>query len=473
MTGHEPPASAAGRFVFDDDLYRFIADCFGTVDPGARFLPNWHIDLIADHLEAVERGEITRLIINMPPRYMKSLTVSVAFPAWLLARDPTRRIIVASYALELARRHSLDTRQVMGSAWYRARYPGTRIMRGRDRALRFSTTANGFRFATSIGGSLTGDGGDLLIVDDPHDPRRAGSAALREAALTWFDQTLSTRLNDKRRGAIIVVMQRLHDRDLSGHLLDRGGWTHLRLTAEAERPERFVTQSLIIHRQPGEPLHAAREDRDDLARTRRDLGEAGYAAQYQQRPAPAAGGMVKAAWLPVAPWPTERRIRRVLQSWDTAYKADALNDPSVCLTVYEHDDGLHVADVWRARVEYPELRRQALALAERWRPTVVLIEDRASGQSLIQDLRGAGRRLPVVAVRPAADKLTRLAVTTPRLESGQVTLAAGAPWVADFVAELTIFPNTAHDDQVDALSQLLSWLDTERGRIAKLKLGGL
>ncbi|MFD0387163.1 hypothetical protein ACFQ4K_03905 [Tistrella bauzanensis] len=130
MTGHEPPASHAGRFVFDDDLYRFIADCFGTVDPGARFLPNWHIDLIADHLEAVERGEITRLIINMPPRYMKSLTVSVAFPAWLLARDPTRRIIVASYALELARRHSLDTRQVMGSAWYRARYPGTRIMRG-------------------------------------------------------------------------------------------------------------------------------------------------------------------------------------------------------------------------------------------------------------------------------------------------------------------------------------------------------
>ncbi|WP_372053779.1 phage terminase large subunit [Tistrella mobilis] len=456
-----------------DHFPSFIARCFGTVDPGSLFLGNWHIDLMAEYLEAVRRGEIRRLIINVPPRSLKSLTVSVAYPAWRLGHDPTLRIIVASYAHELALRHSLDTREVMKSGWYRYLFPETRIRRGRDRAQRFTTTANGFRFATSIGGTLTGDGGDLLIVDDPHDPRRARSTALREAALTWFDQTFSTRLNDKRRGAMIVVMQRLHEADLSGHLLARGGWTHLSLPAEVESVQRIHFGRLRMVRQPGTPLHPAREGKEELAEARRMLGEAGYAAQYLQRPAPAAGGLIKAAWLRPAAMPDPARIRRVLQSWDTAYKADALNDPSVCLTVIEHEDGLHLAEVFRERLEYPALRREAARLAARWRPSVILVEDKASGQSLIQDLKAMPGRLPVQAVRPVTDKLTRLAVTTPRLEAGGFTIEAGADWAGDFVREATIFPNAAHDDQVDALSQLLSWLDAERGRVVRLKLGGL
>ena len=213
--------------ILRQDLASFTAKVFHTVDPGTRYLDNWHVHLICEYLAACSRGEITRLVINLPPRHLKSICVSVAWPAWLMGHDPAARIMAASYSRELSVRHALDFRLVLASPWYRRLFPGLCVAPDQNEKHRLQTTARGHRIATSVGGAATGEGAGVLIVDDPHNPRQALSAAMRESALDWFDQTYSSRLDDKKRGVIVVVMQRLHERDLTGHLLAKGGWEHL------------------------------------------------------------------------------------------------------------------------------------------------------------------------------------------------------------------------------------------------------
>ena len=449
------------------DLASFTAKTFHTVDPGARYLDNWHVGLICAHLEACARGEITRLIVNIPPRNLKSICVSVAWPAWLLGHDPGARIMAASYSRELSVKHALDCRLVVGSPWYRRIFPGVRLAADQNEKHKFQTTARGHRIATSVGGTATGEGADVLIVDDAHNPRQALSPTMRQAALDWFDQTFSSRLDDKRKGVIVVVMQRLHERDLTGHLLAKGGWRQVCLPAEAERRTVVDFGGVRVVRRAGDLLHPAREGPAEIARAKRELGAYAYAAQYQQRPAPLEGGIVKGAWF--------RRYRvapanpvRIVQSWDTAHKAAALNDPSVCGTWAETETGYYLLDVVRRRMEYPELKRTAKGLAGKWGADAVLIEDKASGQSLIQDLR-AETALPVIAARPVADKLTRMSTVSPAIEAGRVFLPEQASWLPDYEAEMTSFPNSAHDDQVDMTSQFLRWAGARRAKGPRLR----
>jgi predicted phage terminase large subunit-like protein len=447
-----PPALA--RALYRQDLALFVAKAFETVDPGTPFLLNWHVDLIAEHLEAAAQGEITRLIVNLPPRSLKSIVVSVAWPAWLLGRDPRTRIMAASYSERLALKHALDCRLVLSSDWFAGMFPRFAFAPDQNEKHKIQTTARGHRIATSVGGTATGEGGDVLIVDDPHNPRQALSPTQRETAIRWFDQTFANRLNDKRKGAIVVVMQRLHAQDLTAHLLAKGGWTHLCLPAEAPRPTLIRFGRIEARRRAGEPLHAAREGKPELARAKRELGSAAYAAQYQQRPTPAEGGMVRLAWFRRRPAP--RTPARIVLSWDTAAKGKAHNDASACGVWAEDGDGFHLVEVVCRRIGYPGLRRLALALAERWTPAAILIEDTGTGTALIQDLREAGP-LPVIGLRPEGDKVTRLARVSPQIEAGRVSLPAEAPWLADYEAELAAFPDGAHDDQVDMTSQFLAW----------------
>ena len=226
--------------AFHDAILRthfesFLRRCLMTLNPGSPYLPNWHIAAIAHQLERVRRGEITRLIINMPPRHLKSLTVSVAFPAFLLGHEPWHRIFVVSYGSDLSSKHASDFRSIVELPWYRRAFHRMRIARSLEDEV--WTTARGFRKSTSVYGTLTGLGGDIFIIDDPQKPVDAQSDIQRNRLNHWFSNTLMSRLDSKVDGVIIVVMQRVHLDDLSGYLMEAGGWTVLSLPAIAEQDE--------------------------------------------------------------------------------------------------------------------------------------------------------------------------------------------------------------------------------------------
>ncbi len=245
------------RALLRRDLASFVQKVFYTVAPARPYDHNWHIDAIAWHLEQCLRGDIKRLIITVPPRHLKSICASVAFPAWAFGHDPSLRIIAASYSTELARKHALDCRVVMESSWYRQVFPRTRLHADKNTELEFMTTARGFRLATSVGGTLTGRGGNLIIIDDPMKPSEAMSDLKRVAVKQWYDGTLYSRLDNKSEDTIVLIMQRLHVDDLVGHVLEQEPWVHINLPAIAEAPQRFqIGPDRFIERRLGEPLHS-------------------------------------------------------------------------------------------------------------------------------------------------------------------------------------------------------------------------
>lgn len=455
--------------LLDFDFATFIGKVVGTTDPCGRFLPNWHIDLIAEYLEAARRGEVRRLIINMPPRSLKSICVSVAWPAWLLGHAPHSRIIAASYARSLALKHSVECRHVMQAEWYRTLFPKVMLADDQNEKHKFLTTERGFRLATSVGGAVTGEGGQFLIMDDPLNPMQALRAKGRAYVNAWFDHTFASRLDDKGRGVIVLVMQRLHEDDLSGYLLRKGGWEHLCLPAVAEEDVVLQKGNVRVERQCGQVLHGDREGLALIERAKVELGSRAFAAQYQQAPLRECDGMVKRAWFgrcAVLP----EHFDRVVQSWDTAIKSGESNDASVCLTFGEVGQKSYLLDVRLGRYEYPELKRLMVACAQAWEPQVILIEDKASGQQLLQDMRRE-TALPVIGVRAQQDKVSRFAAVSAMIEAGRLVLPEQAGWLAEFESEVLLFPEKKHDDQVDALSQYLNWV---RGRgWAKLGIRGL
>jgi predicted phage terminase large subunit-like protein len=444
------------------DYEAFIEKSFETLCHGREFLPNWHIRLIAEYLEACRTGTIRRLIINMPPRALKSLCVSVAWPAFLLGHNPTSRIIAASYAQGLSLKLSLDSRHLLGTDWYRLLFPHTRLAKDQNTKGKFLTTGRGFRLATSTGGTLTGEGGDYLIVDDPQNPSQAMSTRKRQLAAEWFDHTFASRLDDKQKGVMVLVMQRLHEEDLSGYLLAKGGWEHLCLPAIAPAPQLYSIGSYRYERGEGELLHPAREDAALLARAQQELGAYAFAAQYQQAPYLPEGGMIQRRWLSrYEARPTS--FRRIVQSWDTAIKGGSHHDASACITLGEAEGGYYLLEALAFQLEFPALKQAVLSQAGRWQPDAVLVEDAASGQSLLQELRTVPAEpgkppLPLVAIRPKGDKISRVARITALMEAGLLHLPRQAEWLAECEAELLAFPHGRHDDRVDALTQALEWL---------------
>ena len=328
-------------------LRLFVADAWPVPEPGTRFVSNWHIDAICDHLQAVSEGEINRLIINIPPRHMKSLAVTVFWPCWEWLRAPERRFLFASYAQSLSTRDSLKCRRLIEQPGVddprvprsertlieRIGYLGLVAliadMRGEEpwaltgdqkTKQRFENTRTGYRIATSVDGTATGEGGDRVVCDDPHKADEAQSDVTRESVLEWWDGTMSTRLNDPTTGAFVIVMQRLHELDLTGHLTERGGYTHLCLPAEYEpnHPFRWPEDPRT---ELGELLWHERIPRDALDDLKVALGSYGSAGQLQQRPAPDEGGILKRAW-----WKwwdgdhmTAPHFDQIIQSWDMSF----------------------------------------------------------------------------------------------------------------------------------------------------------
>lgn len=442
------------RALLRNDFQSFLRRCLQTLNPSTPLLWNWHLEAIGYQLERVRRGEIKRLIINMPPRNLKSLTVSVAFPAYLLGLEPWHRIFAISYAGELSDKHASDFRSI---DWYKHAFSQMRIRRSLEGEV--ITTRRGFRKSTSVSGALTGLGGDVFIIDDPQKVWDAQSDSRRKSLNEWVSHTLMSRLDNKQTGVIIVVMQRVHMDDLSGYLMSSSDdWTVLSLPAIAEVDERIpIGDGEFYCRRAGEALHPVFESLETLEKQRRTVGSEVFAAQYQQCPVPPGGAMIKRAWLRYYDKPPERTWRsKVIQSWDTAAKGGAQNDWSVCTTWLLHDKHFYLLDLVRGRYEYPHLRSSALALAERYKPDSILIEDASTGIALAQELHRA-LHIPVNPVRAERDKEGRLYVHQAKFEAGLVHFPRGAAFLPELEAELLAFPQAKTDDQVDSISQALSY----------------
>jgi predicted phage terminase large subunit-like protein len=428
--------------ILRSDLGYFAERCFYELNPQAAFLTNWHIEVIAAKLAAVRVGKIRRLIINLPPRHLKSLLASIAFPAWCLGHDPSAQILCVSYGQELADKLARDCRGIMMSPWYQRIFP-TRLAPHRHAVQEFITTRQGYRLATSNGGVLTGRGADFILIDDALKPEEALSDARRNATNEWYDHTLYSRLNDKRHGAIVIIMQRLQEDDLVGHVLGQEPWEVLSFPAIAEADEAHEIDTIWgprrFGRRQGEPLHPEREPLDTLERIRRTIGEYNFAGQYQQTPAPLGGGLVKAEWFKrYRACERPESFDRVVQSWDTANKATELSDFSVCTTWGIKAKNLFLLDLLRKRLEYPALKRAVREQQSLCNASVVLIEDKASGTQLIQELIADGFH-PVTGYKPECDKIMRLHAQTAMIENGFVHIPEAAPWLAEYLHEMTVF----------------------------------
>ncbi|MCB1358322.1 MAG: phage terminase large subunit [Maritimibacter sp.] len=441
-------------------LFAFTWRVFGELHRGRvdRFIPNWHVQAICHELENLWRGENRRLVITVPPRHLKSIATAVAFPAWLLGQDPSAKIIVASYGLDLARKHAEDFRRVLESDWYRRLFPRNRIAPRGARQDEIRTTKGGGRKAVSIGGAVTGFGADYIVIDDLLKAGDASSETERLRAQDYIESSLLSRFDDPRNGRVVAIQQRLHEVDPAGYLLSKGTYRHLNLPAIAEE-EALIPLGFGKghHRRVGDVLVPQRMDRTVLDELRREMGTAVFNMQYQQNPISADGSALKWEWFKIYDEPDPRDwFQLIVQSWDTGMSSDPRSDYSVC-TTWGFREGLwYLLDLFRDRLEFPDLKRKALTLGETWHADKVLIEKAGSGIPLLQECH---RAVPsrFREIRPIQDKEVRFNAACAPIEEGKVVLPRNASWLAEFRRELLGFPRSKHDDQVDSVSQFLNW----------------
>ena len=451
------------------DFFVFLQKVFATLHPDDPPLERSPYLMAVCHVMILAfTGEIRRHAINIPPRHLKSITVAVAFPAFVLGHRPSAKILVAAYSEELSRKHAKDFRTIVQSDWYRRLFPERVIDRGSDRQLEVVTTRTGARRAVSVGGTLTGLGADYIIIDDCMKAEDIRSAAVKDGLRHWYENTLLTRRNDPANGVVISISQRLSEDDLTAYLLEKG-YGHLNLPAIAdERAEIPIGDGEYFVRAPGDLLFPTRFTQAVLDEFRRELGPQIFSAQFQQNPVTPEGNLIRMEWFGeyegVIDPKHRHRWHKIVQSWDTAETATPTSDWSVCHTWGYRDGHWFLLDVYRAREEYPDLKRSALRLRQLWKPERILIEAASVGRALAQELRKEHQCLEVKGVTPRGDKQTRVVGITGQLESGRFLLPVDAPFLRDFRSELRAFPTgSRHDDQVDALAQFVKFQFDRRG----------
>jgi predicted phage terminase large subunit-like protein len=465
-----------------DALYRVSFGAFAYAAYAALYsnrplVPNWHIKSICHRLEEMSRqleagrsGKLaTRavsndLVINLPPRSLKSFLASIAWVAWMLGRNPDLQIICASYSEDLSHKFSRDCRALMESRFYK-RVFRTRITPRKSTETEFETTKRGFRLATSIGATVTGRGADIFIIDDPTKSNDAYSEVALEAANEWFRTTALSRRNNPAKTLMLVVQQRLHTNDLSGFLIEHG-WPSLAMPAIATEEQDYVIADDEIYQRPTEELLQPDWDsRDELERIKNEIGSRNFAAQYQQNPTPPDGNMIKAAWLKrYQACPPRKKFRSIILSCDPAGKADVKNDYTAITLVGIDVKEMYLLHVERGHWTVLEMQKRIAALASQWEATHILVEDTASGMGLIQLLHEQ-THLPVIGQHSTDNKETRLSRHEGRFEAGRILLPTEAPWLADFENELLAFPSGRYDDQVDALMLCLDWFSKNEHRL--------
>lgn len=468
----------------EQSLYEFVKQCWHVVEPGVEFSEGWHLRVICEHLEAVQARKIRKLLINVPPRHSKSTVSVVIFPVWCWLKDPTEKFLTASYSSSLSTRDAVKSRRLLQSAWFSERWGHIKLNSDQNTKQRYENEFTGYRIATSVGSTTTGEGGSLLIVDDAHGAQEAQSDAMRENTLEWLDMAWSTRKNDPRSSCEIMIMQRLHDMDAAGHMLKQGGWEHLCLPAEYDGIKRKTALGEYDPRtEMGELLWPNRFGRKELDALKKALGSAyAISGQLQQQPSPEGGGILKTEHVQL--WPAHRELpmfQYVLQSYDTAFTERTTGDPTGCIVFgvfeYANKQNVLVLDVWTEHLSYPDLKERVM---DDWksmyggqkdhptdkgrRPDIILVEAKASGQSLLQDLRQSN--IPAVAYNPGrADKVQRAHIMAPILESDCIWVMESKKnprepitWAKPMLENWAKFPVVAHDELTDCASQAVIYL---------------
>jgi len=460
---------ALTRETLEADFSAFTKAAWPIIEGNKRLDWNWHLDAMGEYLLALRRREIKRLVINIPFRCMKSTTCTVVFPAWVWTTDPSHQFLTLSHRDDLATRDSVKSRNIIRSEFFQDLW-GHLVVPAEDtnRSDRYANKAGGYRLAMGFSAGGTGEGGDTVVIDDAHDAEKAQSDVERLHDLDRYDQRWSTRLNDPATGAILIVMQRLHQKDLSGHVLNDANehWENLVLPMEYEGP-RYVSvvgpRGADPRKKIGELLWPSRFTPDVVKAHKARLGEYGASGQLQQRPAPAGGGVLKKVWW--RKWPEGKPLPTcefVMQSYDTAYEEREMDNLSYSARTtwgiwWDEQTGLHrvlLLEAWRDRIDYVDLRRMAKKDYQEWKPDLVLIEKKASGNSLIQDMRRAG--IPVHPYSPDKSKLARAYAAQPMLESGFVYYP-DRKWAEALIDDVAMFPKGESSDWTDTMTQALLW----------------
>ena len=400
-----------------------------------------HLVYIREHLDAISSGKINRLIITVPPRHGKSEMGTIRYPVFRLEQDTSMRVIIAAYSQTLANTFSRKARRI---AQGRLRFASDR-----KAVEQWDTEQGGGMRAVGVGGSITGLGGQLVVIDDPVKSREeAESETYRERVWDWYRDDLYTRLEPG--GAVVLTMTRWHEDDLAGRILqseDGDSWTVVNLPAIAEEGD-------ALKRQIGEPLCPERYGLDSLKDRQRVLGSYGFNALFQQRPAPPEGGLFKRSW-----WSYFKEVPkfdRIISSWDLTFKDGPKNDYVVGLIIGQIGASFYVVDCVRDRMDFTDTLPAIMNAFNRFKPQATIIEDKANGPAVISLLRS---RIPgLIAVNPQGGKFSRASAISPMVEAGNIFLPERSSFTSSLIEECASFPNATHDDQVDALSQGLSWL---------------
>jgi len=429
----------------------FKAFCF-LVYPEFECPP--HIELLIAECELVLRGKLKRVAAFLPPRHGKSLLIAILFIAYYLGRNPKAQVILATYGASLSEGWGRRIRATIQSENFQRIFPGCVLDPASTAAGRFNFLQGGQFIGTGVDGVATGHGGDLICLDDLiKNESEASSDVVCNGIIEWLKAVIFTRLS--KNGAVFMISTRWSERDPGGWIAQQPGWKTIRIPAMSEG------KGDLLGRPAGEALWPSHFPSPSLEEIKLRVGARVWQSLYQGNPTAAQGLIFKREWFrryTVAP----EKFSKIVQSWDTAFKANSTSDYSACTTWGKTDSGIYLLHCWRGRVEFPALKRAVGELAEQWRPHEILVEDKASGQSLVQELRTA-TTYPVIAVKVDADKVTRASSVTGYFEAGKVFFPEGAAWLADFEDELCGFPNAVHDDFTDSCTQALNRLRESGG----------
>ncbi len=492
----------------EQSFYEFVKAAWPQVDP-ADFVDNWHLEDICNHMEAVARGHISRLLLNEPPRTGKTFIISICFPAWLWAQrergplmGPQVSFFYASYAEKLSLQHSITCLRLIQSRWYQKLW-GSRFKMIRESAGHIENDKGGYRMASSVDARATGYGADILIADDPHLVQEAESEDVREGTVRWWSETMPSRLNNRKTGAMIVVMQRVHEGDLSGHILAAGlGYVHFCVPMSyvpCNHVNAWVNDKVVTfigediekvddddifwvdrRHEDGELLWPNRFPASEVIKLEKELGPYAYAGQYQQTPAPRGGGIIREAWWQIWDKATAEKnggvpekypgFEYILAALDTAYTEKEENDPSALSIwgIFRDPNGnpmVFLMFCWDERLLLHDLVSRVGADCKRFKVDRLIIEDKAAGHSVSQELArlfgnfdfGIELVDPRKGFVKSPDKVARLQTVVHLFAEGLI-YAPDKEWADTMIKQCATVPRSVHDDLADTCSMALIYL---------------